>query len=198
MTTASTAQRIAKGREKYLELRDVCWPGLSEKLLWNRKRHKGFTSIPRTLPNLINIIDSLTKNKPAGQTYLVLWARSYDEAMLTIDNPATLAAEAGFTGERAVSTWTQRMRALQELGFINAVEGPAGGFHYVLLLNPHQVVWSLKPTIQTSLFRQLHERALAIGATDMKPLDVEIPADKPGKPGKPGKPKKVKKAAAVK
>jgi hypothetical protein len=192
MTTASTAQRIAKGREKYLDLREIFWPGLSENLLWNRKRHKGFTSIPRTLPNLINIIDTLSKNKPAGRTYLVLWARSYDEAMLIIDNPATLAAEAGFTGERAVSTWTQRMKTLRQLGFIKAVEGPAGGFHYVLLLNPHQVVWGLKPTIQASLFRQLHERALAIGATDMKAPEVEIPV------GKPVKPRKAKKATVGK
>ena len=89
--------------------------------------------------------------------------------MLVIDNPGTLAFEAGFTGERALSTWKDRMRSLVDLGFIDAKEGPAGPFHYVLLFNPHKVVWDLKGRIQESTFRQLQTRAIDIGAKDMEP-----------------------------
>jgi hypothetical protein len=111
------------------------------------------------MPLVMNIIDALTKNKPAGSTYFVMWCRTFDHSLLVIDNPMTLAVEAGFSGERALSTWKDRMRSLVELGFIDAKEGSAGPFHYVLLLNPHKVVWQLKGRIQEGTFRQLQTRA---------------------------------------
>jgi len=61
------------------------------------------------------------------------------------------------------------MRSLVDLGFIDAKEGPAGPFHFVLLFNPHKVVWDLRDRIQQSTFRQLQARAIEIGAKDMVP-----------------------------
>ncbi len=167
MTTASAAKKISKGQEKAQAMRDACWPDLDDAKLWNRKKVSGFTTIPRTMPVIMNIIDTLTKNKPAGSTYFVLWCRTFDQAILVMDNPLTLATEAGFTGERALTTWKDRMRSLVELGFIDAKEGPTGLYHYVLLFNPHKIVWDLKDRIQDSTFRQLQTRAIDIGAKDM-------------------------------
>ena len=169
MTAASAAKKISKGQEKAKALRDNCWPDLDDEKLWNRKLVKGFTTIPRTMPLIMNIIDALTKNKPAGQVYFVLWCRTFDQSLLVIDNPMTLAFEAGFTGERALSTWKDRMRSLVELGFIAAKEGPTGQHHFVLLYNPHKVVWDLKKRIQDTTFLQLQSRAIEIGASDMEP-----------------------------
>lgn len=167
-----TAKKVSKAQEKAKALRDSCWPDLDESLLWNSKAVSGFTIIPRTMPLLMNIIDALTKNKPAGQAYFVMWCRTYDQSFLVIDNPMTLAVEAGFSGERALSTWKDRMRSLVELGFIAAQEGPTGPYHYVLLYNPHKVVWKIKDQIQMSMFRQLQTRAIEIGAKDMEPAKV--------------------------
>lgn len=61
------------------------------------------------------------------------------------------------------------MKSLVELGFIDAKEGPSGPYHYVLLFNPHKVVWNLKDRIQESTFRDLRTRAIEIGAKDMQP-----------------------------
>jgi hypothetical protein len=61
------------------------------------------------------------------------------------------------------------MRSLVDLGFIDAKEGPTGAHHYVLLFNPHKVVWDLKDRIQDGIFRELQTRAIAIGASDMVP-----------------------------
>jgi|SRR6185437_7341248 len=169
MITVSAAKRVSKAQERALQLRQDFWSDISEDSLWHRKKHAGYTSIPRTMPILMNIIDALSKNQPAGRTYFVLWSRTYDESLLIIDNPMTLAWEAGFSGERALSTWKQRMRTLESLGFILAKDGAAGAFHYVLLLNPHQVVWKLKDRIQEQMFRQLIDRANDIGAKDLKP-----------------------------
>lgn len=166
---AAAAKRVSKAQEKAQALRDSCWPDLDEQLLWNRKSVSGFTTIPRTMPLMMNIIDALTKNKPAGRTYFVMWCRTFDHSLLVIDNPMTLAVEAGFSGERALNTWKDRMRSLVDLGFIDAKEGPTGQFHYVLLFNPHKVVWNLKDRIQEGVFRQLQTRAIEIGAKDMVP-----------------------------
>ena len=169
ISTAAAAKKISKAQEKAKALRDSVWPDLDEQMLWNRKAVSGFTTIPRTMPLVMNIIDALTKNKPAGSTYFVMWCRTFDHSLLVIDNPMTLAVEAGFSGERALSTWKDRMRSLVDLGFIDAKEGAAGPFHYVLLLNPHKVVWQLKGRIQEGTFRQLQTRAIEIGAKDMEP-----------------------------
>ena len=158
-----------KAQEKAIAFRSAYWPEVTDESLWHRKRCDGYTTIPRTMPILMSIIDSLSKNRPAGRAYLGLWARAFDEALLVIENPASLAAESDFSGERAVSTWRQRMRTLKELGFIDAKPGSAGEFHYVLIFNPHRVVWKLKDRIQEGLFRQLWERAIDIGARDMQP-----------------------------
>jgi hypothetical protein len=165
----------SKRRDRSLRLRQLLFAEIPDDQLWQRKRHKGFTTVPRTMPLLMNVIDSLTKNQPAGQTYLALWCRTFDESLLVIENPLVLATESGFGGERALSTWRQRMRTLEELGFIQSQEGASGPFHYVLLLNPHVVVWKIKRRIAPALFRQLVDRAIDIGADDMKePAVTEV------------------------
>lgn len=164
MTAISNIKKISKAQEKAKALRDSFWPDLDESRLWNRKTSNGFTTIPRTMPLIMNIIDVLSKNKPAGRTYFALWCRSFDQSFLVIDNPMTLAAEAGFTGERAVSTWKERMRRLVEFGFIDARKGTTGDFHYVLLLDPHKVADKLRDEIQDGMLMQLRERMFEIGA----------------------------------
>ena len=52
---------------------------------------------------------------------------------------------------------------------VHPKEGPTGPHHYVLLYNPHKVVWKLKDQIQEGTFRELQTRAIAIGASDMGP-----------------------------
>ncbi len=176
ISNAATAKKISKAQEKAKALRDSVWPDLDEQMLWNRKSVSGFTTIPRTMPLVMNIIDALTKNKPAGSSYFVMWCRTFDHSLLVIDNPMTLAVEAGFSWERALSTWKDRMRSLVELGFIDAKEGPSGPYHYVLLFNPHKVVWGLRSRIQESTFRQLQTRAIEIGAKDMQPAPAPVAA----------------------
>lgn len=167
MNIKQQATRRSKAQEKALRLREEYWPDLGHEDIWDRKKHKGFTTIPRTIPLLMNIIDSMSKNQPAGYVYFILWCRAFDEALVVVDSPAALAAESGFTGERAVSTWRGRMRTLHELGFIDCRQGATGPYHYVLIKNPHSVAKQLKGEIPESLYRQLLDRALDIGAKDM-------------------------------
>jgi hypothetical protein len=168
MNIIQQKKRKSKAQEKAIKLRAEFWPDLKDHDIWDRLKRKGFTTIPRTMPLLMTIIDSLSKNQPAGQAYFVLWCHVFDESFLIIENPDIFATETGFSGERKLSTWRQRMKTLQDLGFIDAKKGGAGDYHYVLIHNPHVVVHKLKEQIPQSLFRQLLDRAFDIGAKDIE------------------------------
>lgn len=110
-------------------------------------------------------IDDQSKGQPAGHTLFCLWARSPDHPLVIIENPATFAAEAGFSGERAVDTWRRRMKRLQELKFISAKKGPAGDFSYVLLQNPNVALEWMRQTglVQDELYGRFLVRVTDVG-----------------------------------
>lgn len=162
----ATARRV-KMAERARQQKELIFPEVHEDWLWHRTRNDGFTTIPRTMPIIMQAIDALCGGKAAGQTLFTLWCRAPDHALLTIDNPVTFAAEAGFTGQRAIDSWKQRMRKLVELAFIITKPGASGDFHYVLLLNPHWAVERLQRSpnpIPMSIYTRLVERAMDIGA----------------------------------
>jgi len=167
-----TERKVAARRinKKILEMRNRFWPELDTSLLWNRKKEVGFTTIPRTLSYIMNMMDVLNKNKPLSKTYLALWCRTYDEMLVNLKNEAEIAYEAGFSGQRAVITWRERMKALFELGFIKAKEGANGKFSYVLLLDPHRVIEELYQTNKAILevdYNSYIERCLDVGRTSI-------------------------------
>jgi hypothetical protein len=163
--------------ESNLKMRAHLWPDLDEKRLWLRtdKTRKGFTTMPRTMALIINLIDDISKQVtngkavPAGRTYLVLWCRVFDEGFVKIDNEAVAALEAGYAGERNVTTWRQHLAVLRDLGFIDYKNGPAGPYQYILLYNPYQVIRALnaKGMIQQAAYTALFQRAIDVRATDL-------------------------------
>ncbi|AIO66892.1 hypothetical protein WI73_24835 [Burkholderia ubonensis] len=121
---------------------------------------------------MMNVINDITKRKtgkaiPAGKTYLVLWLHVFDEALVRIDSEADAAFEAGYEGERNVSTFRNHMKMLKELGFIDFRKGTKGPMQYVLLLNPYKVVKKLHTAglVPDTQYAALLERASAIGSS---------------------------------
>lgn len=169
---ARTSKTIgARMAERRLALREELWPDLNEKDLWLRKRGvKGFTTIPRTLPIFMRIMDELACGKPVSSTYLDIWARSHDEGFAEVDKPREAAFSAGFGGQRAEGTWAARMRLLEELGFISTISGPNGKYQYVLILNPYKVVKAHKDAgrVQKNSWIAVFGRAQEIGATELR------------------------------
>ncbi|MBR8434114.1 hypothetical protein KDW37_25485 [Burkholderia cenocepacia] len=161
----ATARRM-KMADRAQQLLEVHFPGLPEIWLWHRKRNDGFITIPRTLPIVMQAVDAQSKGQPAGHTLFCLWARSPDHPVLTIENPSTFAAEAGFFGERAVDTWRRRMKKLRDLNFIRTKPGASGEFHYVLLLNPNAVMEWMRSErlIQDDIYSRFVERLADVGA----------------------------------
>jgi hypothetical protein len=180
-TTALNAKqskkRASKAKQNSLKMRAHLWPEVGDSALWLREddTRKGFTTMPRTMPAFINLIQDVSKRVsngksiPAGKSYLVLWCRVFDEGFLRIDQEAAAALEAGYAGERNVTTWREHLRVLKDLGFIDYRPGPAGPCQFVLLLNPYQAVTVLrnKGWLQEDTYTALLQRALEIGATDL-------------------------------
>nr|WP_224043898.1 hypothetical protein [Paraburkholderia unamae] len=161
----ASARRM-KMAERAQQLLELHFPGWPEAWLWHRTRNDGFITVPRTLPIVMQAIDGQSKGQPAGHTLFCLWARSPDHPVLSIENPATFAAESGFMGERAVDTWRRRMKRLRELNFIQTKAGASGEFHYVLLLNPNAAMeWMrVQGLVQTELYGRFLERLADVGA----------------------------------
>lgn len=165
---ANVKQAVAKRMrmaERAQQQMNIHFPNYSEAWVWHRNRNNGYITIPRTLPIAMQAIDARTKGQPAGHTLFCLWARSPDHALITIENPATFACEAGFFGVRAVDTWRRRMKSLRELCFIQTKPGASGEFHYVLLLNPNAAIERLHMMnlIQTDLYARFVDRLAEIG-----------------------------------
>lgn len=171
MNEKQRKERGKKMTSKTLALRRQLWPELDLDTLWDRTERVGYTTIPRTMPHILRIMDILSpKGKPVSQTYLSLWCRVFDESMITIQNPSELAFESGFSGQRALTTWNARMTQLVGMGFIDAKGGASGRFQYVLIYNPYIVIKRLNQTdkIPEIEYTALFARAQDIGATDLQ------------------------------
>ncbi|RMT88535.1 hypothetical protein ALP39_01413 [Pseudomonas marginalis pv. marginalis] len=172
----ANAKQSAKRRltmaERAQQLMEVHFPDVPEEWKWTRKTHDGFSTIPRTLPIAMQVIDADSKGQPAGHVLFCLWARMPDHPVITIENPSTFAAEAGFLGERAVDTWRRRMKKLRELLFITTKPGASGEFHYVMLTNPNVAVEWMRSNgkVQDGLYGRFIERLPEIGAYG----DIEV------------------------
>lgn len=158
-----------KMKKKRLGIRDQIWgkDEIEKKKFWSRTTHDGFTTIPRTMPHIMRIMDRESgKGTPVSSTYLSLWCNVFDENFLEIKEKRRYAFESGFSGERAITTWTTRMRKLESLGFIESKKGVEGDFSYVLLINPLEVIKELytkKP--KDEMYNILITRMSDVGAT---------------------------------
>jgi hypothetical protein len=176
------------------------FPNVLDALVWRRKTNDGFTTVPRTLPIAMQAIDATSKGAPAGHSLFCLWARAPDNPLVAVENPATFAAETGFTGERSVDTWRKRMRTLRDLGFILTKPGASGEFHYILLLNPNVAVEQMRRRglVQDAVYGRFQERLADVGAAGewatyeeaQKAADEKAAADAKAAPAKRAQPAK--------
>ncbi len=165
------ARLTKKTSRKTVDLRSKLWPDLRDEELWSRSVYDGFTTIPRTMPIIMNIIDDLANGKRTSLTYLALWGKAFDEMYISLQNANELAFHSGFSGQRAVRSWKERMRALESLGFIRTASGTSGDLSHAVILNPHFVIRRLHdsktPGLTQAAYNALVERAVAISADDM-------------------------------
>lgn len=167
---AVTARSGSVIGNKQRSLRDQFWPNQSG-LLWHRIANKGFTTIPKTMPLVLRIMDELSKGRPISSTYMTLWCSTWDNSFVTLNKHREMATAAGFTGQRGERTWADRMKLLQQLRFIDIKPGASGPMAFALIYNPHFVIrwhWSRRtPGLIEASYNSLVEWANEIGANDM-------------------------------
>lgn len=173
--------RANKMEERASDMRIELWPDTKKEDLWDRKLANGYTTMPRTMTYLMNIIDTMSKGQPAGMTYLTIWCRLFSPGIVELASEKRMAFEAGFTGERAVDTWRKRMRHLKNLGFIDYKCSSEHDFQWVLVYNPHHVILRLGPKVQERYRSAWKERAIEIRAKDIGPPPQQRANKKPAK-----------------
>jgi hypothetical protein len=81
--------------------------------------------------------------------YLALWCRVFDEGidagLIEVRDEKDFAVASGFTADRGVRTWRERLRALETLGFIR-IERHWGddAITHILILDPDMAVKNLE------------------------------------------------------
>jgi hypothetical protein len=168
--------------QKQLDQRNALWPGI-EAILWNRKENKGFTTIPKTMPLVLKIMDEMSNGKPVSPTYLGLWCATWDNSFVNITKANEMAHAAGFSGQRAEYTWAARMKILKQLLFIDIKPGKTGPISYVIIPNPHKIIQyhhdKKTPGLLEASYNMLIDRALDIGAKDMLEGIPQTPSPDP-------------------
>jgi hypothetical protein len=165
-------------------LRDRLWPGSAD-AFWDRTNNKGFTTIPRLLPLIMSLIRKLSGRLDPSMVYLELWARVFDEGIVSIMNEREFAFSAGYEGTRAERTMRERLLQLKELGFIRTHEDGNREFAHILLMNPLITCCQLRDAgrVEDAWWAAFNRRAGEVGADlPEPPLPDYLTTPRPRKP----------------
>lgn len=172
MATKKSAKVHGSKQDRQLQaLRKRLWGSIPDSKVWSRHHPTvGFTTIPRGLTHVMRIMDDASKGKPLSSTYFTLWCWARDAQVVNVVNAYEMALESGFTGQRAESTWRQRMRLLEEFGFILTEEGRYGPISHVLILHPYLAVKRLSAAgrVQKIRYNALAQRLGDVGVNDLE------------------------------
>lgn len=169
--------------ERQLKIRQDLWPNVTNRMLWDRHTREGFALVPRPMPLMMSIMDDLSgKGFPVGQTYFEMWSRLRDELFLKLNDPTEMAFHAGFSGQRGIRTWKDRVKRLEKLEFIGLKPGPYGDASFAIFFNPYHVIKKAylgkihlneKCKVREDKWQALIVRMREISARDMDDIDNE-------------------------
>jgi hypothetical protein len=140
VSTMAEKSGVAARRE---EIRKQYWP---EEDLWTGEKEIGWFPAPRTLPLILSLLSSkeVSANKDPSSVYHDLLSRQRGEGIIEMGHEADHAFASGYEGRRAVRTWQERMKILEDDGFIKTVEVGNQRFKYVAIVHPTTAVQRLR------------------------------------------------------
>jgi hypothetical protein len=158
------AKPQSKSAARREQLRDALWPD-AQSLVWNRKKEKGFCTIPRTLALILTLIDHLQKGKDASRVYFDLWCRAFDDYLVEVPDEEIFAYSAGYMSGRSVRTWRERINVLERYGFIRVESSGTKRYANILIPDPHKVVKTLHEQghVPKNWWAAFNQRAAEIG-----------------------------------
>jgi hypothetical protein len=118
------------------EIKTELWPN---EIAWTGdKPETGWFRAPRTLPLILMLLSDkgISGKSDLSGVYLELLARHRDSGIVEMMSPGEHSYGAGYSGARGIRTWQERMKILEELGFIKTKESGNQQYKYVLLVHP--------------------------------------------------------------
>lgn len=165
-------RKRTKADQRREQQRRLLFSDVADSDLWSHT-NQGWCWMPRTMPHILHAIRALTKGSNAAEAYVALWCHSVSESIVEMRNKASMIAAAGYGGATSERTWKERMRKLEELGFIRIASGIHGDISTVLLLNPHKVLRDHKekgtPGFDDKIYNCILEGIAEFGMTDFDP-----------------------------
>jgi hypothetical protein len=127
-------------REK---IRKEFWPDADA---WTGEKDTGWFRAPRTLPLILTLLASKEFSERYDPTtvYLELMARHIDSGIIEMVSEEDHAFAAGYSGSRAVRSWRERMKILEDNGFIKVQQTGNQRYKYVLLVHPTVAIQRLR------------------------------------------------------
>jgi hypothetical protein len=112
---------------------------------WTGDNEKGWFRAPRTLPLVLGLLGQkdLSGALDPTKVYLELLARHIDNGIVEMSGEPDHAYAAGYLGSRGVRTWQERMKVLEDLGFIRSKHIGNQRHKYVLLVHPTVAIQKL-------------------------------------------------------
>jgi len=172
MQTKKTIKTVGTKQDRMqMKTRKRLWSDVADTEVWSRKPPTaGFTTIPRGLQHVLQIMDGMSKGKPLSATYFTLWCWARDAQVVDVISATELAFESGFSGQRMESTWRERIRLLADLEFIRVAEGRYGAISHILILHPFLATKRLHVAgkVQDIRYEALLLRLDDVGAKDLE------------------------------
>jgi hypothetical protein len=149
---------------KRAAIRKEFWP---KEDAWTGENETGWFKSPRTLPLILSLLRSkeLTNAHDPTGVYLELLARHFDSGVVEVTSEEDHAFAAGYSGTRARRTWQERMKLLEDLGFIKTKKFGNKRFKQVLLVHPTAAVKRLhdKGRVREEWWNAYRTRQIEIG-----------------------------------
>jgi hypothetical protein len=139
------AEKKAHGTadERRAKLREQFWPNEDA---WTGEGERGWFRAPRTLPLILALLSSkeLSGNCDPSSVYMELLARHIGQGVIEMSNEGDHAYAAGYASNRGIQTWRERMKLLEQNGFIRTKKIGNQRYKYVLLVHPGTALQRLR------------------------------------------------------
>ena len=125
--------------ERRKQLKEELWP---TEIAWTGEKVKGWFKAPRTLPLILAVMGEkgISGNQDPAPAYLELFSRHMGQGIIEMEPEEDHAFAAGYEGTRGTRTWRERMKILQNHGFIQVKPKGNRQFGYILIVHPALVL----------------------------------------------------------